>query len=960
MRGSTQSDFTRLEHIQGYEFLREDLKKSIATYAARQDQLSAEVREEHSETRAHIDTGLRHTQQSVEAHISAEVGQIPVTAALASQREQLLNSLRYSSMNERRNHVSDSHEDTFHWVLRTEEEADESVEEDDWSVDEDDQRPDIPDFVGWLESEQQRFWVSGKPGSGKSTLMKFIIKHPRTLAALQRWRPESVILSHYFWKPGGGLQCSIKGLWCTLAYQCLSNDPALIDYVLSRLPTLRENREPSDWSVKAIEEMCLAALAQSSKPFCIFIDGLDEIDDREGVPALKAAVSKLLGRLGSKLKLCLASRSEPEIRRWLWDWPELRLHQLTHRDVQALVDAKLGDCYPNVDGTDTEERQTLVSHLKKMLVDKAEGVFIWLVLALQSVVRGFEAGDSLDELLARVNQMPSDIDDLYEDMWARIEPVYRQKATLLLRYATAIPDIYSCDWLICFTMATACDESDEIFRPGARVGSARLEELKQQCFRTQHDIETRCGGLLEVTNFVDVADSAYFKRVTFVHRTAYDHLMTSLSGRLILAYDEAVWMDTYSKALRSICALRSSWQLLGEVEGVSYQFRPHYAAFHELLEDLGQTCGNECLFRLIRMVVDMEANAEQSFHETVLATPKETAAAILGYLVTRKAVLPKLSISDPIFQSVLIEGLGLDTPTIASSALRHVFLDAAPIDDQVMSTAMNLLRLGADAIEPGLVLTNRIVYQPVGYDETLSGCALELLLQSRLSKPGSLTRSREDISLSIDLFDAMVVSERSLAKRTIIGLSDERPTLLIQPQDLQWFLSDASRPITNISYQVQVYPIFRGTLSHLLYPILFQQEFPEPDASAIERLQKIYNNSKQEPARLIGILAICSPPGERSVTYGYTLAAPDEMFSPHLLGASEMWQDSSCATGEAEYYPHFDRLKEEVGESERRSRIWNFIQEAVKKGVLVPNKREIDAFKLFAENYVASEHEQCL
>jgi hypothetical protein len=216
---------------------------------------------------------------------------------------------------------------------------------------------------------------------------------------------------------------------------------------------------------------------KSCKPFCIFIDGLDEIEDREGVPALKAAVPRLVSRLGSTLKLCLASRSEPELRRWLCDWPVLKLHQLARRDVQALVDSKLDDLYPSIDDTDTE-RLMLVSYLKRKLVEKAEGVFIWLILALQSVVRGFEAGDSVDELLKRVNQMSAEIDGLYEDMWARIEPVYRPKATLLLRHATATRDVDVCGMLISFTMATACDESDELFRPGARVGSARLEKLK--------------------------------------------------------------------------------------------------------------------------------------------------------------------------------------------------------------------------------------------------------------------------------------------------------------------------------------------------------------------------------------------------------------------------------------------------------------------------------------------------
>ena len=952
MRGSTQSDLGRLEHIQGYAFLRDDLKLSIETYAARQDQLSSQVREEHSETRTHIDAGLRHAQQSVEAHISAEVGQIPVTAALESQREQLLNSLRYSSMNERRNHVSDSHEDTFHWVLRSER------EEDDESLVAFDERPDFPDFVGWLESEQQRYWISGKPGSGKSTLMKFIIEHPKTRQALDKWAPESVILSHYFWKPGGGLQCSIKGLWCTLACQCLSHDEALTDYVLSQLPISRDKREPSDWSIKAMEEICLAALAQSSRSFCIFIDGLDEIDDREGIPALKAAVSKLLNHLGSKLKLCLASRSEPEIRRWLWDWPELRLHQLTHRDAQALVDSKLGDFYLKAEHADTMESQIMVNHLRKQLVDKAEGVFIWLIFALQSVVRGFEAGDSLDELLDRVDRMSAEIDDLYDEMWARIEPVYRQKATLLLRHATATQNGYPFNTLVCFTMASACEGSDELFRPGARVGSDRLKELRQQCSRTQQDIETRCGGLLEVGNFEEVTDNPYVKKVTFIHRTAYDHLMTSLSGIQILAFDESVWLDTALRAFRSMCALRSFWPLLDEGKECPPYFKPNYLIVQESMKHFERICGKACLWRLLQMVVNIDANAEQPFREPLSLTPKEKAAAILGYFTTHHLTDWIPSLSDPVFHSVLAEGLGLDTPTIASAALRHAVLDARS-PHEMASTAMNLLHLGADASEKGLVLTAMGVPKYGDYPETQSGCALELLLQSRLAERMCSTGTREEFFQFISLLDSMIVSERSLAQWTVFGLLDKRPTPLTSLAHLWKVLSDASRPSFDASYEIKMDPIFRGTLSHLMYSVLFQQELPEPEAPASKRLQNIYNNSNQKPARLVGILVRCATLVQNHA-YGYTLASPDEMFSPLLLVVPEMWHDSSHAISEVEYPRQFGQLSEEKDKSERAergSRIGNFIEEAVKKGVLVPNTRNISVSELFAEDYVASEHE---
>lgn len=36
------------------------------------------------------------------------------------------------------------------------------------------------DFVAWLEEGDGLYWIAGKAGSGKSTLMKYIASHPST------------------------------------------------------------------------------------------------------------------------------------------------------------------------------------------------------------------------------------------------------------------------------------------------------------------------------------------------------------------------------------------------------------------------------------------------------------------------------------------------------------------------------------------------------------------------------------------------------------------------------------------------------------------------------------------------------------------------------------------------------------------------------------------------------------
>jgi hypothetical protein len=57
-------------------------------------------------------------------------------------------------------------------------------------------------FLKWLSTEESIFWLSGKAGSGKSTLMKFLITHPTIDTVLQNAFPDKRILVawHYLFE----------------------------------------------------------------------------------------------------------------------------------------------------------------------------------------------------------------------------------------------------------------------------------------------------------------------------------------------------------------------------------------------------------------------------------------------------------------------------------------------------------------------------------------------------------------------------------------------------------------------------------------------------------------------------------------------------------------------------------------------------------------------------------------
>ncbi|KAL7937859.1 hypothetical protein V8C35DRAFT_290115 [Trichoderma chlorosporum] len=81
----------------------------------------------------------------------------------------------------------------------------------------------------WLQDGQGVFWISGKPGSGKSTLMKLIVNDPRTGELLNRWTSKAtMITAHFFFHHRGSpVQKSLSGLLRSILSQILEHKPEL-------------------------------------------------------------------------------------------------------------------------------------------------------------------------------------------------------------------------------------------------------------------------------------------------------------------------------------------------------------------------------------------------------------------------------------------------------------------------------------------------------------------------------------------------------------------------------------------------------------------------------------------------------------------------------------------------------------------------------------------------------------
>jgi len=173
-----------------------------------------------------IENGLQELEPQIE-----EIRQKEQTLR-SSVGKEILQELHFETQTERYEAVHDAHARTFGWIFKP-----------------NSGETRYDSLVTWLESGEDLYWINGKAGSGKSTLMRYICDHPRTKEHLLVWSGENklVVIDFYFWNIGNKLQKSQHGLLRSLIYQILEQVPDLI-------PVLFPRQWAAKYSARSLEQ----------------------------------------------------------------------------------------------------------------------------------------------------------------------------------------------------------------------------------------------------------------------------------------------------------------------------------------------------------------------------------------------------------------------------------------------------------------------------------------------------------------------------------------------------------------------------------------------------------------------------------------------------------------------------------------------------------------------------------
>ncbi|KAK4221854.1 hypothetical protein QBC38DRAFT_549702 [Podospora fimiseda] len=211
--------------------------------------------------------------------------------------------------------------------------------------------------------------VTGKPGSGKSTLMKEIFHGQKirsdSLVANETSSLATVTAGHFFFNHGAHReQKSSEGLLRTLLLQSLRTRPDLVPVVFHRRWALYNimGTEKHPWTLRELKECFDTLCSLNCKRFKLlfFIDGLDEIQDLDPSNHTKPldpgkSLDNLLNMIHHaikrfKVKFCVASRTWTEVDdKFSALFPNVRaltMQELTRRDMAQVVRTELTQSPP--------------------------------------------------------------------------------------------------------------------------------------------------------------------------------------------------------------------------------------------------------------------------------------------------------------------------------------------------------------------------------------------------------------------------------------------------------------------------------------------------------------------------------------------------------------------------------------------------------------------------------------
>jgi ankyrin repeat protein len=328
--------------------------------------------------RAHFGDSIQHVEYHGTVHHYSDRVQTTEAAPRGSAtRSEILQSLKFDEMSDRFSTINPAHARTCHWLVEREE------------------------YKAWQDMAKSLehnglLWIKGKPGAGKSTLMKWAFQYA------QKSHEEDTLISFFFNARGEGLERSTEGMYRSLLAQLLEKVPRLQS-------VLDKQRQRDSWPIEMLSGLFHEAIiALGNDRLTCYIDALDECSEAEIRNMIEVFEELTESAIAESVnfRVCFSSRHYPRIS--INTCLELVLEgQEGHEgDIAAYIQKRL---------------KVSARSKSKMAIEiqqRASGIFLWVCLVIRILNEDIDRGDA-SKIKARLEEIPDGLDELFQDIITR-------------------------------------------------------------------------------------------------------------------------------------------------------------------------------------------------------------------------------------------------------------------------------------------------------------------------------------------------------------------------------------------------------------------------------------------------------------------------------------------------------------------------------------------------------------
>lgn len=363
-------------------------------------------------------------------------------------------------------------------------------------------------LLQWAGRDRSLLWIRGKPGSGKTTLLYYAIQEVSSLKG-----PETLSLRFFFNDRGHDLEKSRMGFFQSVVHQLLCHYPEKLHELIAsfqeKLGKIGKPDEDWEWCLWELRALFKSSLARILKkvPVVLFIDALDECDERQAMELLED-INEWCSSIPSStfhFNVVIACREYP-----IWsikDELTIKMHVENKKDIAEFVRAQFSE-YDMLQESETME----------MIIERANGVFLWARLVSDNAYVQELEGESSARIKEDIQRTPQELSNIYRKILDDIEDEERFASRTMM------------EWILFAARPLSPEELRWVM---AVDTESRYESLKEcassEDFIFSDELERRIRslgrGLLEITRPTESKGPI----VQFIHESAKEFFANRLS-----------------------------------------------------------------------------------------------------------------------------------------------------------------------------------------------------------------------------------------------------------------------------------------------------------------------------------------------------------------------------------------------------------------------------------------------